>query len=490
DGNWYYFDPGWGAMLKGWQEISGNWYYLNPAGGEMLKGWQEIKDAWYYLNPASGEMLKGWQAIDGNWYYFAPGWGGMFTGWLTLDDQTYYLNPNGTMVKGWQYIEGKRKYFEFDTSGKQIKKYGWQTIGNKYVYYSFEDAGIYTNRWYFVDDKPYEFDVNGYWVENSFDNTTLGELEQALLNYFKENGITYKVGTLEYEEYLIAQLLEHKDAKLARHPKYTKILTYAAEYLHERTLNQPSDTAPREARSLAASNSNTFNMNHVADKTIKQIKEENDEKAKQDKVEEKMIQKSPETKEAQAVQKASLRSSYYYDPNAAVNYALTWALSRNSAYNDYSGGGGDCTNFVSQALYAGGMRPIIKDNLTIDSPMVTDGPYWFSKKVDMSLRYRVSASWMNVEKFYDFWSQRANMVTKTWSPMQVYYGSSPGDVIQYQYAGGGTKWHSLMVTGKNTSKKTIYISQHSGNRKNEDYSNIDKDANGDSQWIILKLTNN
>jgi hypothetical protein len=40
----------------------------------------------------------------------------------------------------------------------------------------------------------------------------------------------------------------------------------------------------------------------------------------------------------------------------AANYARTWALSRNPEYADYSGqgAGGDCTNFVSQAMYAGG----------------------------------------------------------------------------------------------------------------------------------------
>ncbi|MCU5584444.1 amidase domain-containing protein [Bacillus toyonensis] len=406
-----------------------------------------------------------------------------------------WINLDSEKPGNWSYNAEKRRWFEYDGNGNVVQKFGWQTINGKKVYYSFEDSGLYTNKWYFIDNQPYEFDRYGYLVENSFDNTTLGELEKALLEHLKQNGMQYKVGTAEYEQYLVDQLLEHKDAKLALHPKYTKILTYAAEYLHERTLSVTEQKTSLKARSATASENDTFSMNHLANKTMKQVKENNDKKEKEDEIEAQMVQKSPDTKEFKAEKpaqapKAAARSSYYYNPSAAVNYALTWALSRNSAYGDWSGNGGDCTNFVSQALYAGGMRPIIKDNLTIDSPIITDGNYWFSKKVEMSLRYRVSASWVNVEKFYDFWAPRANMVTKTWSPMQVYYGSSPGDVIQYQYAGGGTKWHSLMVTGKDTSKRTIYISQHSGNRKNENYANIDKDSNGDSQWIILKLTNN
>lgn len=42
-----------------------------------------------------------------------------------------------------------------------------------------------------------------------------------------------------------------------------------------------------------------------------------------------------------------------YDRTAAVRYAAKWAFSRNPAYYDYSDIGGDCTNYVSQCIYAG-----------------------------------------------------------------------------------------------------------------------------------------
>ena len=42
-----------------------------------------------------------------------------------------------------------------------------------------------------------------------------------------------------------------------------------------------------------------------------------------------------------------------YDRARAVEYARRWALSRNPLFTDYTGIGGDCTNFVSQAIYAG-----------------------------------------------------------------------------------------------------------------------------------------
>ena len=42
-----------------------------------------------------------------------------------------------------------------------------------------------------------------------------------------------------------------------------------------------------------------------------------------------------------------------YNRRRAISYANRWALSRNPAYYDFSEIGGDCTNFVSQCLYAG-----------------------------------------------------------------------------------------------------------------------------------------
>ena len=42
-----------------------------------------------------------------------------------------------------------------------------------------------------------------------------------------------------------------------------------------------------------------------------------------------------------------------YRRDAAAAYAERWALGRNPAYYDFDALGGDCTNFISQCLYAG-----------------------------------------------------------------------------------------------------------------------------------------
>lgn len=43
-----------------------------------------------------------------------------------------------------------------------------------------------------------------------------------------------------------------------------------------------------------------------------------------------------------------------YNREKAVAYAHEWAYARNRRYMDFSGMGGDCTNFISQCLHAGG----------------------------------------------------------------------------------------------------------------------------------------
>lgn len=43
-----------------------------------------------------------------------------------------------------------------------------------------------------------------------------------------------------------------------------------------------------------------------------------------------------------------------YNRQAAVEYARRWALGKNPKYYHFGGIGGDCTNFISQCLLAGG----------------------------------------------------------------------------------------------------------------------------------------
>ncbi len=80
-----------------------------------------------------------------------------------------------------------------------------------------------------------------------------------------------------------------------------------------------------------------------------------------------------------------------YDRNAVVAYARKWAFSRNPAYYNFDGIGGDCTNYASQCLFAGtGIM-----NYTPDIG-------WFYRSANDR-----AAAWTGVEYFYRFLMENA-----------------------------------------------------------------------------------
>ena len=117
-------------------------------------------------------------------------------------------------------------------------------------------------------------------------------------------------------------------------------------------------------------------------------------------------------------------TEYDLNVSAEIAYARKWALSRNPAYYDFDSIGGDCTNFISQCLYAGGAVM----NYTRDI-----GWYY------ASLHDR-AAAWTGVEYFYRFIVQNQGIGPFGYEiPLnQVRLG----DVIQL---GTGKFHHTLLV---------------------------------------------
>jgi hypothetical protein len=75
-----------------------------------------------------------------------------------------------------------------------------------------------------------------------------------------------------------------------------------------------------------------------------------------------------------------------YNRESAVAYAEKWAYKRNPRYGNFDGMGGDCTNFISQCVFAG--------SGVMNFTPVT-GWYYLDY-------YRRSPSWSGVAFFYDF----------------------------------------------------------------------------------------
>ena len=132
-----------------------------------------------------------------------------------------------------------------------------------------------------------------------------------------------------------------------------------------------------------------------------------------------------------------------YDRSLAVSYARTWALGRNPSYYDFSNIGGDCTNFVSQCLYAGSK---------IMNPTKTFGWYYYS----ISNR---APAWTGVNFLYNFLiknSKKGVFAEEVpLSEVQV------GDIIQLAKTSIGF-YHSLIITsiGPTKSINSILICTH------------------------------
>lgn len=133
-----------------------------------------------------------------------------------------------------------------------------------------------------------------------------------------------------------------------------------------------------------------------------------------------------------------------YNREKAVEYAEKWAYERNPAFYAFDEIGGDCTNFVSQCLYAGcGVM-----NYTPDF-----GWYYISPDDR-------SAAWTGVEYLYNFLvSNEGNGPYGEELPLNF---AEIGDVIQLSFDGEKFS-HTLIVTstGMFPSSENILIASHS-----------------------------
>ncbi|MET9082277.1 amidase domain-containing protein [Streptomyces sp. NPDC004237] len=133
-----------------------------------------------------------------------------------------------------------------------------------------------------------------------------------------------------------------------------------------------------------------------------------------------------------------------YDYKAMATYAETYWSNYNTAYPNFNGhaDGGDCTNFVSQSLKAGGWKHV--------PGYVYDYTKWFGN-ADIQ-----SDSFVGVNE----WSWFAQNSKRT-TPLANVYQAEVGDVIQVDFDRDGSKDHTMIVTYK--SNGVPYVTYHSNN---------------------------
>ncbi len=124
-----------------------------------------------------------------------------------------------------------------------------------------------------------------------------------------------------------------------------------------------------------------------------------------------------------------------YDRRRAVQYARRWALARNPLFIDFTGQGGNCTNFVSQCIFAG--APVMNYTKTF-------GWYYISS-TDRA------PAWSGVDELYNFLTGAPDfaMQNKGYGPFATDARNSRtleiGDVIQLADS-SGSFYHSLIIS--------------------------------------------
>ena len=131
-----------------------------------------------------------------------------------------------------------------------------------------------------------------------------------------------------------------------------------------------------------------------------------------------------------------------YDRQKAIDYAHKWAFSRNPKYYNYDNIGGDCTNFISQCIYAG-------SNIMNYSRVYG----WYYNNANDK-----SASWTGVEFLYKFLLTNKGKgpigIETTIDNLEI------GDIIQLSFDGKKFS-HSLIVVERGSSINDTLVATHS-----------------------------
>ena len=149
-----------------------------------------------------------------------------------------------------------------------------------------------------------------------------------------------------------------------------------------------------------------------------------------------------------------------YDRQAALAYADRYAMERSQAWPDYSDYGGNCQNFASQCLLAGGI------------PMDTAGPdiwKWYGPDPSESTWAEGrSPSWSGVNQFRGYARDNAGfgLAALVDAP---YYSGQPGDLIQMGTA--DSLYHTVVVRDLvcDAAGQTVDYLVHSNTNDMENY---------------------
>lgn len=154
-----------------------------------------------------------------------------------------------------------------------------------------------------------------------------------------------------------------------------------------------------------------------------------------------------------------LQAQYAYDRQAAAAYADRYVDERNDAWPDYAGSGGNCQNFASQVLLAGGIPMDIYGDAVWK---------WYSDEVSNSPGAQGrSSSWTGVNQFVEYAAANTgySLVAETEAP---YFSGEPGDLLHMGIDGdwGHTMVIASAVTNGQGEVVDYLVDSNTGNLRN------------------------
>ncbi len=129
-----------------------------------------------------------------------------------------------------------------------------------------------------------------------------------------------------------------------------------------------------------------------------------------------------------------------YDYTAMATYAEKYWKNYNASYRRFNNAGGDCTNFLSQSLKAGGWQSATNSSEEY-------GTWWYGTSGQ-------SDTWVGVNE-WSWFTQTAKRTTALANAYQM----DLGDVLQVDFDKDGSKDHSMITTYRSASG-VPYLTYH------------------------------
>jgi hypothetical protein len=180
-----------------------------------------------------------------------------------------------------------------------------------------------------------------------------------------------------------------------------------------------------------------------------------------------------------------------YNRQAAVKYAYKWYNKKNKKYYSYTRN--DCANFVSQCLYAGG----IKMNSKWHSYRKKKKNWGVNPRSWFDYRFRwkwdVASAWRLAEKQFNYFKNPtyniSSVVTITKSDLKEKAKKSAiqvGDLMYFAGESGTDIHHATIITKIDKKAGKIFYSAHTAAQKNKNVA--EKIKNEKLKVIRIKST--